>query len=91
MKMRSTGVVARLRDSGAAIGDGGYSKRIIGDIRYDNVSFGYAEGLPALRHVSFHASPGTTIALVGATGAGKSTLVSLLARFYEFDAGRDLC
>src|SRR5882757_9008484 len=45
------GVVAGLRDSGAAIGDGGYSKRIIGDIRYDNVSFGYAEGLPALRHV----------------------------------------
>jgi ATP-binding cassette subfamily B protein len=82
------GVVAGLRDSGAAIGDGGYSKRIIGDIRYDNVSFGYAEGLPALRHVSFHASPGTTIALVGATGAGKSTLVSLLARFYEFDAGQ---
>jgi ABC-type multidrug transport system fused ATPase/permease subunit len=82
------GVVAGLRDSGAAIGDGGYSKRIIGDIRYDNVSFGYAEGLPALRHVSFHASPGTTIALVGATGAGKSTLVSLLARFYEFDAGK---
>jgi ABC-type multidrug transport system fused ATPase/permease subunit len=82
------GVVAELRDSGATIGDGGYSKRIIGDIRYDNVSFGYAEGLPALRHVSFHASPGTTIALVGATGAGKSTLVSLLARFYEFDAGQ---
>jgi len=82
------GVVAGLRDSGAAIGDGGYSKRIIGDIRYDNVSFGYAEGLPALRHVSFHASPGTTTALVGATGAGKSTLVSLLVRFYEFDAGQ---
>jgi len=82
------GVVARLRDSGATIADGGHSKPIIGDIRYENVSFGYAEGLPALRHVSFHASPGTTIALVGATGAGKSTLVSLLVRFYEFDAGQ---
>jgi ABC-type multidrug transport system fused ATPase/permease subunit len=82
------GVVAGLRDSGAAIADGGHSKPIIGDIRYENVSFGYAEGLPALRHVSFHASPGTTTALVGATGAGKSTLVSLLVRFYEFDAGQ---
>ena len=82
------GVVAGLRDSGATIADGGHSKRIIGDIRYENVSFGYAEGLPALRHVSFHASPGTTTALVGATGAGKSTLVSLLVRFYEFDAGQ---
>jgi ABC-type multidrug transport system fused ATPase/permease subunit len=82
------GVVAGLRDSGATIADGGHSKPIIGDIRYENVSFGYAEGLPALRHVSFHASPGTTTALVGATGAGKSTLVSLLVRFYEFDAGQ---
>jgi ABC-type multidrug transport system fused ATPase/permease subunit len=82
------GVVAGLRDSSTALADGGHSKRIIGDIRYENVSFGYAEGLPALRHVSFHASPGTTIALVGATGAGKSTLVSLLVRFYEFDAGQ---
>src|SRR6266576_347417 len=82
------GVVAAIVDRGAGIHDRGYSPRVIGDIRFENVSFGYTEGLPALRHVSFHASPGTTIALVGATGAGKSTLVSLLVRFYEFDAGQ---
>jgi ATP-binding cassette, subfamily B, bacterial len=81
------GVVAGVSDSGA-ISDRSYSQRIIGDIRYEDVSFSYAEGLPALRHISFHASPGRTIALVGATGAGKSTLVSLLVRFYEFDAGQ---
>ena len=73
------GFAAGLADPGRA--------RIAGDIRYQDVSFSYAEGLPALRHVSFHAPPGATIALVGATGAGKSTLVNLLVRFYEFSGG----
>jgi ABC-type multidrug transport system fused ATPase/permease subunit len=70
-----------------AISDRSYNARILGDIRYENVSFSYAEGLPALQHVSFYAPPGATIALVGATGAGKSTLVNLLVRFYEIDSG----
>jgi ATP-binding cassette subfamily B protein len=66
----------------------GHAARVLGDIRYEDVSFSYAEGLPALREVSFHAPPGATIALVGATGAGKSTLVNLLVRFYEFTSGQ---
>src|SRR5881398_1947234 len=82
------GAVAEIADPGTAITDRGYKARILGDIRYENVSFSYVEGLPALRHVSFHAPPGATIALVGATGAGKSTLVNLLVRFYEFISGQ---
>ncbi len=67
------------------------SRKISGDVRYQDVSFSYAtEGLPALRHISFHAQPGETVALVGTTGAGKSTLVNLLTRFYEFTSGEIL-
>ena len=82
------GVVAASGDRGAGITDPGYKTRILGDIRYENVSFSYVEGLPALRNISFHAPPGATVALVGATGAGKSTLVNLLVRFYEFTSGQ---
>src|SRR5437870_2680603 len=70
--------------------DGKHVARIAGDIRYENVTFAYAEGLPALKNVSFHARPGETVALVGATGAGKSTLVNLLTRFYEYTSGEIL-
>ena len=64
------------------------SASIRGDVRYENVSFNYADDhAPALQEIDFHARPGETIALVGATGAGKSTLVNLLARFYEFSSG----
>ncbi len=59
-----------------------------GHVVFDDVSFGYDEGVPVLRHVDFEASPGQTIALVGPTGAGKTTIVNLLTRFYDIDSGR---
>jgi len=61
-----------------------------GGFELDRVSFGYVPGQPVLRDFSLRVEPGEMIALVGATGAGKSTLVSLLARFYDPDEGRVL-
>lgn len=66
----------------------GSTSSIAGDVRYEEVSFSYRDDERlALDRISFHARPGETIALVGATGAGKSTLVNLLVRFYEFNRG----
>lgn len=60
-----------------------------GDVRFRNVCFQYeADGPLILDHVSFHARPGQTIALVGPTGAGKSTIINLLARFYNVTSGQ---
>ncbi len=59
-----------------------------GEIRFDSVSFAYTNGEPVLRDVSLRANPGETVALVGPSGAGKTTLTSLLLRFYEPTGGR---
>lgn len=61
--------------------------KIEGDVRFQNLSFAYDETIPVLRNINLHAQPGETVALVGATGAGKSTLVNLITRFYEYDTG----
>jgi ABC-type multidrug transport system fused ATPase/permease subunit len=74
----------------AGIADLGQN-RVTGEVRFEDVGFSYGkEGAPALQRISFHAKPGETIALVGTTGAGKSTLVNLLTRFYEYDSGQIL-
>jgi ATP-binding cassette subfamily B protein len=67
-----------------------FEGEVRGEIEFRDVSFTYGSELPALSEVSFHARPGETIALVGKTGAGKSTLINLLTRFYEFDQGEIL-
>ncbi|MBR3641085.1 MAG: ABC transporter ATP-binding protein [Oscillibacter sp.] len=58
-----------------------------GDVRFANVTFAYVEGNPVLKNVSLYAEPGQKIALVGSTGAGKTTITNLINRFYEIDEG----
>ncbi len=61
--------------------------RLHGAVEFRNVTFGYDAGEPVLKEISFKADPGETVAIVGPTGAGKTTLTSLLARFYEPQSG----
>ena len=65
-------------------------KKIEGEVTFENVSFSYEPGKEILHNVSFSVKPGESIALVGPTGAGKSTIVSLISRFYNVDSGRIL-
>jgi len=58
-----------------------------GDIEFSNVEFGYIPNEPVIKSISFSVKPGETIAIVGATGAGKSTIINLLSRFYEINEG----
>ena len=58
-----------------------------GEVIFDDVCFGYKQDVPVLKRVSLRAEPGQTIALVGPTGAGKTTIVNLLTRFYDIDSG----
>ncbi len=61
-----------------------------GHVRFENVSFAYSDEAPTINGLSLEAKPGETVALVGATGAGKSTVLNLLTRFYEPTGGRIL-
>ena len=65
-------------------------ERTDGHVRFDGVSFSYDPATPLIEDLSFEARPGHTVAIVGPTGAGKTTLVNLIMRFYELNAGRIL-
>lgn len=64
--------------------------RIVGNVKFENVTFGYNPDRPVLHDVSFEARPGQMFALVGHTGSGKSSIISLIARFYQPQKGRVL-
>ncbi len=74
----------------ASTAKGRSASPIRGEVRFEGVTFGYADDRPVLHDITLHAAPGEMIALVGGTGAGKTSLVSLLVRFYERAGGRIL-
>ena len=58
-----------------------------GDVRFNDVTFGYSARHPILKHISLYAKPGQKIAFVGSTGAGKTTITNLINRFYDVQEG----
>ncbi|MEM1256914.1 MAG: ABC transporter ATP-binding protein [Bacteroidota bacterium] len=89
MGMVAANRVFKILDTDSHIADAGTVElpQIKGNISFSEVRFGYVEGEEVLHGISFEAKAGETIAIVGATGAGKSTIINLLNRFYEINSG----
>ena len=92
----STGIVAFgriqtiLREIREPLDQGTYkpSGALNGKVRFEDVNFAYSNGIPVLHDISFDVEPGQTVALLGSTGSGKSSMMGLLPRFYEYTGGR---
>ncbi|HET8839062.1 MAG TPA: ABC transporter ATP-binding protein [Flavobacteriaceae bacterium] len=92
MGMVAANRVFGIMDTKATIPDTGKMevKNLVGEIQFKNVRFGYVPGEDVLKGISFEVNAGETVAIVGATGAGKSTIINLLTRFYEINSG-EIC
>jgi len=73
-----------------SVQEGEVLSEVRGEVEFRNVSFAYVKDVPVLKHINLKAEPGDTIALVGPTGSGKTTVVNLLTRFYDIDEGQIL-
>ncbi|MAZ26503.1 MAG: antibiotic ABC transporter ATP-binding protein [Cytophagaceae bacterium] len=89
MGMVSANRVFGILDTDSRIADDGTKRldNVQGAIRFEDVRFSYVEGEEVLKGINLLVEPGETVAIVGATGAGKSTIINLLSRFYEIDSG----
>ena len=79
--------VLRVEQEPLAQGAAPADDRLRGELHFKDVAFGYEAGKPILSDISFHCAPGQTIALIGSTGSGKTSLVNLLPRFYAYTRG----
>lgn len=85
--------IFEVMDTSVTVEDAPDAEEIIireGSVEFQNVTFQYANGRPVLKNLSFKVKPGEKIAILGATGSGKSTLISLIPRFYDVTSGRIL-
>jgi len=89
MGMVAADRIFKILETQSSIGNNGVlsPKALKGAIEFDQLRFSYIEGEEILHGISLEINAGETVALVGATGAGKSTIINLLSRFYEFDSG----
>jgi ATP-binding cassette, subfamily B, multidrug efflux pump len=71
-----------IQDSGSLV-----AENLRGEVEFKNVNFSYKPGQPVLKNISFRAEPGKMLAIVGATGSGKTTVINLLNRFYDIESG----
>ena len=92
MGMVAANRVFKILDTDSSIEDSGTVEKdhVLGNIKFSNVHFGYLEDEEILHGISFDVKVGQTVAIVGATGAGKSTIINLLNRFYEINTGEIL-
>src|SRR5258708_20924490 len=82
--------MSRSRESREPLDEQGFvpPAELRGDIKFEHVGFAYDAATPVVKEVTFHCRPGQVIALLGATGSGKTSLVNLLPRFYDYTDGR---
>ncbi|WP_353780217.1 ABC transporter transmembrane domain-containing protein [Winogradskyella sp. 3972H.M.0a.05] len=92
MGMVAADRVFKVLDTSSQIDDNGTEvvQHLRGDIAFKDVRFSYVEGEEVLKGINFNVKAGETVAIVGATGAGKSTIINLLSRFYDIDSG-EIC